>query len=204
MTATRPRPAHVADAAAMASLHAQAISAGFLSLLGTDLLRRLYSRVVRSEHAFAYVTTGEVTTGEVTTGEVTGFIAVALSTSQLYREFIAHDGLRAAPKAAPALLRHPARVVETLRHGLGGGGGHRPGAEVLSLAVAATARGQGAGHTLVATALAELRRRGVTAAHVVTAADNDAAHRTYLGCGFRRSTAIEVHRGTVQELLVWR
>ena len=199
MTAARPRPAHVADAAAMASLHAQAISAGFLSLLGTDLLRRLYSRVVRSEHAFAYVTTGEVTTGEVT-----GFIAVALSTSQLYREFIAHDGLRAAPKAAPALLRHPARVVETLRHGLGGGGGHRPGAEVLSLAVGATARGQGAGHTLVATALAELRRRGVTAAHVVTAADNDAAHRTYLGCGFRRSTAIEVHRGTVQELLVWR
>ena len=70
--------------------------------------------------------------------------------------------------------------------------------------MAATARGPGAGPTLVATALAELRRRGVTAAHVVTAADNDAAHRTYLGCGFRRSTAIEVHRGTVQELLVWR
>ena len=190
------RLAEEADADAIAELHADALGESFLALLGRDLLRHLYRRIVLSEHAFAYAATHDAEA-------VTGFIAVALSTAQLYREFMVHDGLRAAPRAAPAVLRHPLRVLETFRHGLGSGA-HRPGAEILSLGVAPSARGEGTGHALVATALGDLRRRGVTTAHVVTASENDAAHRTYLGCGFRRSTTIEVHRGTVQELLVWR
>jgi hypothetical protein len=56
----------------------------------------------------------------------------------------------------------------------------------------------------VSAALGELRDRGVTQAHVVTATTNTAAHRMYLACGFERRATIEVHRGVAQELLVWR
>jgi ribosomal protein S18 acetylase RimI-like enzyme len=55
----------------------------------------------------------------------------------------------------------------------------------------------------VRAAVDELRRRGASTAHVVTAADNRAAVRAYERGGFHGSGHREVHRGVAQQLLVW-
>jgi ribosomal protein S18 acetylase RimI-like enzyme len=184
------------DARQIAELHAQLISEGFLAVLGPAFLERLYRRIARGATSFAFV-------GVDQDGTIVGFVAVAERTSTLYRQFLVRDGIQAACRAIPTVLRHLRSVIETLRHGVGS---HedRPGAEILSLAVARQARGHGVGTALVMAATSELRRRGITDAHVVTASDNAAALRTYLGCGFERRSTIEVHRGVAQELLAWR
>ncbi len=100
------------------------------------------------------------------------------------------------------MLRHPWKVIETLRYGVDGRA-PTPGAEILATAVASGAQGRGVGGKLVAAAIDELKARGVEHAHVVTAADNEAAQRTYFQCGFQRHATVEVHRGVRQEVLVW-
>jgi ribosomal protein S18 acetylase RimI-like enzyme len=171
------------------------IPEGFLPQLGVAFLRRLYARIARSDTCFSYVSGSEA--------DVTGFVAVAENTASLYREFVFRDGMLAALSAAPAIARHPVKVTETLRHG-SHSNADRAGAEILAVAVAPAARGRGTGAALVSAAVDELRRRGVREAHVVTAADNDAAKHMYARCGFERHSVIEVHRGVPQEVFVWR
>jgi ribosomal protein S18 acetylase RimI-like enzyme len=194
MTSDDIRPATAADAASIASLHAASISVGFLVLLGERFLELLYRRVTRDQRSFVFV-------HDDPSSGVDGFVAVAEDTGRLYREFMVHDGIRAGLEAAPAVLRHPWKVIETLRYGIDGA--PTPGAEILATAVAASARGGGVGRALVAAAINEVERRGIEHAHVVTAKDNDAAQRAYFACGFRRHATVEVHRGVVQEVLVW-
>jgi ribosomal protein S18 acetylase RimI-like enzyme len=81
--------------------------------------------------------------------------------------------------------------------------GSAVGAEVLATAVAADHGGRGIGTALVRAAVDEVRRRGIPAAHVVTAAGNDAAVHAYENGGFRAGGHREVHRGVAQQLLVW-
>ena len=105
------------------------------------------------------------------------------STRHLYADFLRHDALPAGLAAAPAVLRAPRRVWETLRHGRGDH--DLPAAEVLSIAVAADAGGQGTGGALLAAALDALARQGVTEAQVVTAVGNQSALAMYERAGFR-------------------
>jgi GNAT superfamily N-acetyltransferase len=183
------------DAAALAALHAESISIGFLVVLGPRFLERLYRRIATGNGSFALVNMNE-------SGRVTGFVAVAEDTGRLYRDFIRHDGLHAGLSAAPAVLRHPWKVIETLRYGVNGGA-EMPGAEILATAVASDAQGRGIGGALVAAAIDELKARGVEQAHVVTATDNEAGLQTYFQSGFQRRETVEVHRGVRQEVLVW-
>jgi ribosomal protein S18 acetylase RimI-like enzyme len=184
----------VADVDAMAALHSDRIAEGFLVTLGPAFLRRLYRRVVVSNGSFVLV----VDDGD----RVCGFIAVAESTRALYREYLRRDGLAAAASAAPAIVRAPRAVWETLRYGLRGGEG-AAGAEILATGVAGDCGRRGIGSRLVRAAIEELQRRGVASARVVTAVGNVAAVRAYEHGGFRRSGLDEVHRGVTQELLVW-
>jgi ribosomal protein S18 acetylase RimI-like enzyme len=183
------------DAGAVAALHTESISIGFLVVLGKGFLERLYRRVAADDHSFVLVHADP-------RNEVNGFVAVAEDTGRLYREFVVRDGVQAGLRAAPAVLRHPWKVVETLRYGVDGRATN-PGAEILATAVAGNSRGEGIGRALVAAAMEELQRRGIEHAHVVTAANNDAAQRAYFACGFQRHSTVEVHHGVVQEVLVW-
>jgi ribosomal protein S18 acetylase RimI-like enzyme len=183
------------DAAALAALHAESISIGFLVVLGPRFLERLYRRIATGNDSFALVSVNE-------SGRVIGFVAVAENTGRLYRDFIRHDGLHAGLSAAPAVLRHPWKVIETLRYGVDGSS-EKPGAEILATAVSADAQGRGIGGALVVAAIDELKTRGIEQAHVVTATDNVAGLRTYFQCGFQRHETVEVHRGVRQEVLVW-
>jgi glycosyltransferase involved in cell wall biosynthesis/ribosomal protein S18 acetylase RimI-like enzyme len=191
------RHARAADAAAVAALHVDRIPQGFLAALGGPFLTRLYRRVVASPHAFLLV-------AEDGDG-VSGFVAVAQDTGRLYREFVAKDGVGAALAAAPALASAPRQAWETLRYGTAtDAGDDLPAAEVLAVAVASRAAGQGVGTALLGAAIEQLRARGVDAARVVTAVDNRAALDMYERVGFHKHARTAVHAGVEQEVLVWR
>jgi ribosomal protein S18 acetylase RimI-like enzyme len=168
---------------------------GFLSTLGFRTLKRLYRHLVKSDHAFVLVAEGEE--------GVVGFVAVAEDTRGVYRDFLRHDAVFAALVAAPAALRAPRRVWETVRYG--GRADHEglPAAEIFAIAVSEDAGGGGVASRLVDAALEELRHRAIDAVRVVTATGNARARRMYERAGFRYQRLIEVHRGVQQEVLVW-
>jgi ribosomal protein S18 acetylase RimI-like enzyme len=189
-----------ADAGAVAALHADRITDGFLTTLGPAFLARLYRRIARSSRAFIVVMDDPGSSDE--RGRICGFVAVADDTGALYREFLLHDAPAAAVTAVGGIVRAPTAVWETLRYGLRGGE-HAPGAEVLSTAVAADCGGRGIASRLVSAAVDEMRRRGAGSARVVTAVGNLAAVKAYEHGGFRPIGVDEVHRGVAQQLLVW-
>jgi ribosomal protein S18 acetylase RimI-like enzyme len=183
------------DATAVAQLHAGQISEGFLSLLGRSFLRRLYRRIVRSPESFVFVADSE--------GRVVGFIAGTADVSTLYRTFLLRDGLVAGLTAAPRLLAHWRRVLETVRHGFSSSDGTRHGFELLSVAVDTASARRGIGRALVAAFQQEVSERGSSAAYVVVGADNTPAIDLYERTGFSLSERFELHAGTVSLLLQW-
>lgn len=181
------------DAAAVAAIHSERIGEGFLVTLGPRFLTRLYRRVARSPRAVLLVAEAD--------HRVVGFVAATTSTRQLYAEFLRRDAIPACLAAAPRIVRAPRRVWETLRYGTSDH--DLPPAEILSIAVAADSTGTGIGSALMGAVMAELVRRGVTAARVVTTVGNQAAVGMYERAGFVRHRRTEVHRGVEQEVLVW-
>jgi ribosomal protein S18 acetylase RimI-like enzyme len=186
------RTGTVGDAAAAAALHAGQIGEGFLTILGSRFLRRLYRRVVRAPGSFLLVLEDDATT--------VGFLAGSTDVAALYRAFLWRDGAPAALACARQLLRSWRRVMETLRHGTGGAG---EGAELLAVAVDPVVRGRGAGTLLVEGFLTEIGRRGQGAAYVVVAAGNETAVALYLRAGFHPVKRFELHPGTESLLMQW-
>jgi ribosomal protein S18 acetylase RimI-like enzyme len=187
------RAATEADAPALARLHATRISEGFLPTLGDRFLTKLYRRIARFPDACAYVVEVDDT--------VVAFAAGAMSVGRLYREFLLRDGISAGFVAAPKILRSAKHVWETLRYP--GTTAELPAAEVLSVATAADAGGRGYGRSTVDAVTAELARRGALAVKVTFGADNAAALALYTACDFVPAARVEVHDGTVSEVLVW-
>lgn len=205
------RAADPADAPGVAALHAAEIPEGFLVTLGPRFLRALYARIARSEHGLLLVADGD---GDGDGGgdgsrrngsrrnELRGFVAAALDTGALYREFLRRDALRAGLAAAPALARAPRRGWETWRYGRSPHD-ELPAAEVLAVAVSPRSRGRGVGAALLSAAQAQLVARGVGGARVVTAAGNEAALALYARAEFSPRRTIEVHAGVEQVVLAW-
>ena len=193
------RTAVESDAPAVARLHAEQISEGFLSFLGPRFLTRLYRRIVRHPDSFLLVADLR--------GQVEGFIAGSTDVRGLYRRFVVRDGIPAACSAAPRLIAGWRQVVETLGHGssdgAGAGSGSGTGAELLSVAVAPDGQGQGLGRRLVASFLEELESRSCPSSHVVVGADNVGAVALYERCGFVIAERFELHAGTPSLLMQW-
>jgi ribosomal protein S18 acetylase RimI-like enzyme len=184
-----------ADAAVAAGLHVGQISEGFLSLLGTRFLQRLYRRIRVHPQSFLLMANAR--------GTPVGFIAGSTDVAGLYRSFLWRDGVLAALQAAGPLARGWRRVFETLRHGASDRTTTARGAELLSVAVAQDWRGRGTGRLLVTAFLAEAAARGSGAAHVVVGADNDGAVALYEQAGFVALERFELHPGTPSLLMQW-
>jgi len=216
--APRPRPQSVAirpatgdEAAAAARLHASGIDEGFLSVLGTRFLARLYARIRREPGSFVLVAVapgpssdpGPVAPDGPEGDVVAGFVAGSADVRRLYRTFLVRDGVAAALPASVRLLRRLPRVIETLRHGTTGDAGSGRGTELLAVAVDPVHRRAGVGRALVAAFLDEVVARGGNAAHVVVGASNAAAVQMYRDAGFVEHGRFELHHGTDSLLLQW-
>jgi glycosyltransferase involved in cell wall biosynthesis/ribosomal protein S18 acetylase RimI-like enzyme len=188
------RPAQVADAAAMARLHADGMPEAFLPTLGPRFLGRLYRALATDPDAVALVAEG--------VDGVVGFAAGVTSVGGFYRRFGRAHGPAAALAAAPRLVRPSVarRLLETVRYPAqepgGNGNGRLPDAELLSIAVAPGFRAGGTGRALADGVLVGLAGRGVGDIKVVVGAANQGANRFYAKVGFREAGQLTVHQGT--------
>lgn len=179
---------HITDehVAAVAMLHKENISSGFISSLGPAFSRQLYRGIASCSSAFCLVALEDK--------RAVGFIAGAESVGKVYKSIILKRGLlmsaclirfifslRTIRKIFQTLL-YPSRTSEEY-----------PPAEVLSVAVAPDARRKGFGSKLMQSALAEFRGRGISAVKVAVAADNEPANKYYRKEGFEKAGIYDSH-----------
>jgi glycosyltransferase involved in cell wall biosynthesis/ribosomal protein S18 acetylase RimI-like enzyme len=186
------RPAGVADAAAMARMHAEAMPDAFLPTLGRGFLTRLYQALATDPQAVVLV-------AESVDG-VVGFAAGVPSVGAFYRRFARRHGAAGALLAAPRLVRPSVarRLLETVRYPSRtvGDVGPLPDAELLSIAVDPAFRAGGTGRALADGVLRGLAERGAEQIKVVVGAANEGANRFYQRVGFRHAARLCVHQGT--------
>ena len=192
-----PRKADPAESRALANLHFDLISGGFLPRLGRRFMRVLYRGLLDWPGTKALV----VEDG----GGIAGFVVAVDDVGAFYRFFIRKRWLSAALAAFPALLdpRVVRRAWESMRYGNESDAVSVP-AEILSLGVASRSRGQGLSGTLLKSVVEDLESAGSVGVEVVVGSANSVAIAAYERAGFTRHDTIEVHRGELSEVLVWR
>ena len=187
------RAATANDATALAALHAARVTEGFLPSLGVRFLTKLYQRIIRSPYSCAFVADDGA--------RILAFAAGTSNVARLYRDFIVRDGVSASIAVAPRALRAGKRIVETLRYPASTAG--LPSAEVLAVATAADAGGNGYATRVVSALTETLARAGADAVKVTVGADNAAAIAMYEKCSFHEAATVCVHGAAKSEVLVW-
>jgi len=187
------RTATPTDAPVLAALHSSSIVQGFLPKLGTRFMRHLYAALVQWDGAVVVV-------ADDGHGPV-GFVAGVHDTGEFYRYFVRRYGPRAGLAAVPHLLKsgNLRRAWETWTYR---DAAEDPTAELLSMAVAPAARGQGLSKRLGEEFLNKLRSAGVKRIKVVVGADNTIAISAYRKLGFRDLSSVEVHAGEPSVVLI--
>jgi ribosomal protein S18 acetylase RimI-like enzyme len=184
------------DAGAIASLHGDSITSGFLASLGPGVLTQIYRGLIADPAGLVLVVRNPA-------GDPVGFVAGSADTAAFYRRTLRRRSLPLGLAALPALAAQPARLrrmVETLRYPSSVSTG-LPAAELLAMAVSEQARSRGLGAMLVGEFLARL---GAPAVRVVVGDDNEGARRFYRRQGFIPVEERELHSGQRSEVLVWR
>jgi glycosyltransferase involved in cell wall biosynthesis/ribosomal protein S18 acetylase RimI-like enzyme len=187
-------PAEPKDVVEVARLHQKMIGTGFLSSLGSRFLSVLYRALVEDQRSSLFVARD----GDV----VVGFIAGTSNTTEFYKRFMRRFFLPALWAILPTLFRPSRwrRIAESLMYG-----GEDSGvpAELLSMAVAPSARRRGLGATLVRRLLEWSQEMGVPEMKVIVGEENSAAVSLYQSCGFADPRRVVVHDGTASVELVW-
>lgn len=172
----------------MAEIHREAIREGFLSSFGDEFLASLYRSVAAGPASFAF--------GAFEEGRLEGFVAGAVDTGAVYRQFARRAGLRGALKVAARVAspRRLFRALETLLYPSRKGDG-LPGPEILNFCVRPGTQGKGVGGGLFAALEAEFRARGVAEIRIVTGEGQVSAQRFYEKRGATLAASTEVHKG---------
>lgn len=187
----RIRVASVEDARAIARLHQQNITDGFLSSLGTRFLNQLYRSLVVWPGAVVLV-------ADAGSGPL-GFVAGIENTRDFYRHFVLRRGLAAGLAALPRLINpsNLKKAIETLDYPATET--DQEGGELLSMAVDVSWRGKGVASLLGSELLSRLGRT----VRVVVGAENSAAIAAYRELGFGDPKPTQVHSGEPSLVLTW-
>jgi ribosomal protein S18 acetylase RimI-like enzyme len=176
------RDARLADADALARLHAQSLPTSLLTELGHDALVRYYRFAIGSSPEHVWVATdAEPRAGE---GAVIGGCVLSDDPSGVMKRFVRFGPLYFAGDLGRAMIASGSlrrRLVQGLRGG--SDGGHKP--EVTQIFTDAKRRGEGLGAQLLRTCEATLSQRGTRKYFVHTQRDdNEAGIRFYRREGF--------------------
>ncbi|MFQ5490107.1 MAG: GNAT family N-acetyltransferase [Phycisphaerae bacterium] len=175
------------QAAAVAQLHIDGITGGFLSSLGVVLLADLYRAVNRSAVGFVFVATRD-------DGAVVGYVSGTTAVGRLYRWILVRRGWRYAWILARHLLSwrrikgivrsalYPARIDAEY-----------PAAELLSIVVGDDFRGTPTAAELLRALLVEFRNRSTNKIKLIVGEDMKRANAFYKKHGFQIAGQIENH-----------
>ncbi len=179
------------DYLAVARIHKDAISEGFLSTLGVNFLALLYESIDRA--------TGCVLIVERADGKIVGFVSGALGLGSVYRIML-RSWVRLFFSLFPALLSPTKlyRIGETVFFSKKSGdvGVELPHHELLSIAVSKEFRGKGHAEQLFRKLISHFHETGVEKFKIVVGDALAPAHRFYCRMGAYPVARAEVHKGS--------
>lgn len=184
------------DAQAIARLHRESITTGFLSQLGGQFLQRLYIAISNTVYSRVFVAVEEP-------AGIIGVCAGCTDTKNMYRSIVMRHGIQFAVLLLPWAVRLSflKRIAETLmypfrrRETTGEtASGREIAAELLSIAVDEKFRGKGIGEQLVSEMELYFKRAGIAIYKVVTFSKDDNSNLFYQSCGFTLHRTF-VHHG---------
>ena len=190
------------DAQAVARLHRENITTGFLSRLGPGFLAALYRSIGRSPYSRIFVAVDQ------DLQKVAGFAACSLNTAAMYRHILLRRSVLffflLLPRAfSPENLKfiretlfYPQKEKKKARARNGNAG---PQAELLSIAVSDDSRKQGVGRDLLNALESYLRENRVTSYKTVTLSTDPDANAFYKKCGFVFNREIAHHGNILYE-----
>ncbi len=173
----------------VAHLHAACIDQGFLTQLGEGFLALMYEAIDESPSGWLIT--------ESDHDQVVGFVSGCVAMRPIYARMLRRP-LRLLATLAPSLLRASRlkRIVEILRYGRKRPPGTPlPRAELLSIALAPTFRGQGRADALYHRLEERFAAMGVMAFRVTVGESLLGARRFYARMGAVRIGEVQVHSG---------
>ncbi len=178
------RLAKPGDAAAVASLHQQEISFGFLSSLPHMFLAKFYEGIIRYPGGFCVVAEDG--------GRVVGFIT-GITDMRAFSRFFLRNFFFSAVFLLPRMIGISTirKLFESLRYSQ-----HQddlPKAELLTMAVVRDFQGRGVAKEMFTLLLGEMKARGVKAFRVLVGEKLQGAIAWYEKQGFRLTESTSVH-----------
>jgi GNAT superfamily N-acetyltransferase len=207
------QPFAVSHAPAIARLHRESITTGFLSRLGPGFLAALYKSIGRSPYSKIFVAIDQ------DTQKVAGFAACSLDTAAMYRHILLRRGLLFFVLLLPRVflpgnlkficetLFYPQKTkkIKPIRHG---GDDDTPAmavvhtgpcVELLSIAVSDDFRKKGVGRDLLNALEPFMRKNGVTSYTTVTSSTDPDTNAFYKKCGFHFRREVPHHGNVLNE-----
>lgn len=175
------------ESSAVARLHTDSITEGFLNKLGLRFLACLYRGIQDDATSHVWIAKDN--------DDVVGFCAYAQNVGGLYKRILRQRFLRLAFASLPASLNPWVlkEVVDTLRYPAKQHAQQLPAAEILSIAVHAQGRGSGIGNRLLEMATKQATADGEAEIKVLAGAALAGANKFYIKCGFDKRCEIQQH-----------
>lgn len=173
----------------VARLHVENIDQGFLATLGSGFVSLMYQAIDEAPASVLLV--------EERDGRVVGFVAGASGMGAIYKRML-RSPLRLGAALLPSLIRpkRVLRILEILRYSRG----HSlppdvPEAELLSIAVDASYRGQQIADRLYRRLEEHFQKMGLSSFRIMVGDALAPAHRFYRRMGAVSHSSMEVHEG---------
>lgn len=182
----------------IADLHIETIDRGFLTSLGSSLLRNIYIAITTSKHAFLL---GAIDNN----GTVLGFVAGTTGTGKFYKEYVLKNGIKAFFIILKKIfsLSTIKRVIEIFLYPSKKETKTLPDPEILNFSISTKYQRMGLGIALFNEMCKEFQNRGIKEIRIVTGEGQKSAHSFYEKVGAVLVDSVTIHSASTSRLYVF-
>lgn len=180
----------------VAELHCKYLNDSFLSSLGSEFLRELYSRTIGLKYGACYVYKKD--------SKIVGFIVGTTSTTQLFKDLIFRSWIKFAPYVIKKGITNPRAIAKAMQSILyPTKAAVDTNAELLSIVVLPEYQRKGVGIRLVEVLFKYFKRNKIHKVKVVVDKENILANKFYKKIGFEFVKTIEMYDKKTWNLYIY-